>query len=157
MVGKELAEIDGNNGRAFSEEFRIAVYRIVEEALSNVVKHSRATEATIELHYSKKGGFTLGIGDNGCGLAVSKVSFGLGLIAMRDYAEALGGGFNLESSPGRGTKIQVMLPPRHQLLLRHHLLSARTIPASSPPMPGGARIYQVVPYILRQPLGCHGG
>ncbi len=110
VVGKELAEIDGNNGRAFSEEFRIAVYRIVEEALSNVVKHSRATEATIELHYSKKGGFTLGIGDNGCGLAVSKVSFGLGLIAMRDYAEALDGGFNLESSPGRGTKIQVMLP-----------------------------------------------
>ena len=52
VVGKELAEIDGNNGRAFSEEFRIAVYRIVEEALSNVVKHSRATEATIELHYS---------------------------------------------------------------------------------------------------------
>ena len=110
VVGKELSEMDGNNGKAFAEEFKIGVYRVVEEGLSNVVKHARATEASVQLHYSKNGGFSLVIGDNGCGLNVSKVSFGLGLIAMRDYAEALGGGFELESSPGQGTKIHVMLP-----------------------------------------------
>ena len=115
VVGKELTEMDGNNGKAFSEEFKIGIYRIGEEALSNVVKHARATEASVQLHHSKNGGFSLTIGDNGCGLHVSKVSFGLGLIAMRDYSEALGGGFDLESSPGRGTKIHVMLPSQSSI------------------------------------------
>ena len=110
VVGKELSAMDENNGKAFSEEFKIGVYRIVEEALSNVVKHAKATEARADLHYSKNGGFSLTIGDNGCGLEVSKVTFGLGLIAMRDYTETLGGGFDLESASGQGTKVHVILP-----------------------------------------------
>ena len=50
------------------------------------------------------------IEDNGFGFDVSKRSFGLGLMAMKDYAEALGDGYEVESSPGRGTKIHVILP-----------------------------------------------
>ena len=47
VVGKELSEMDGTDGKKLSEEFRIAVYRIVEEALNNTVKHARATEASV--------------------------------------------------------------------------------------------------------------
>ena len=111
VVSSQVSDLDGENGEGFNDEFKIGVYRIVEDALNNVVKHARATGAKVELHSGRDKSFSLRIEDNGFGFEISKISFGLGLMAMRDYSEALGGGgYEVESSPGRGTTIHVILP-----------------------------------------------
>ena len=113
LVGEELPQVDTPNGDgAFTEEFKLGVYRIIEEALGNVIKHSSASQATATLHFSKKGFLSLSVKDNGRRFDVKKVSLGMGLTAIRDYAEALRGSCNVESAPGQGTKVVVILPVR---------------------------------------------
>lgn len=91
IVSEELSEMDGHHGDGLPEEFRIGIYRIVEEALSNVVKHAKATEAGIELHLRADGYLSLAIDDNGRGFDINRMASGLGITAMGDYAEALRG------------------------------------------------------------------
>lgn len=82
-----------------------ALLRIAEEALANVLRHSRATVVSIRLH-RKDEQITLTIADNGVGGADS--SSGMGLANMRSRAEALPGGqFELISAPGAGTEVRV--------------------------------------------------
>jgi PAS domain S-box-containing protein len=86
------------------------IFRIVQESLTNVRKHSRATAATIRL--TEQGGrLQLTIEDNGCGFETCKRPgdhFGLQGIAKR--AELIGGSAHIESKPGYGTKVSVNLP-----------------------------------------------
>lgn len=82
-----------------------ALLRIAEEALANVLRHSRATVVSIRLH-RKDEQITLTIADNGVGGADS--SSGMGLANMRSRANALPGGqFELISAPGAGTEVRV--------------------------------------------------
>ncbi|HSX60453.1 MAG TPA: sensor histidine kinase [Tahibacter sp.] len=82
-----------------------ALLRIAEEALANVLRHSRATRVSIRLH-RKDEQIALSIADNGIGGADS--SSGMGLANMRSRAEGLPGGqFELISSPGQGTEVRV--------------------------------------------------
>ncbi len=89
----------------------VAVYRVVQEALTNVVRHAGATHASVVL--SAKGDYVqLIVEDNGKGFDVSEFSAeaGVGLAGMRERVELLGGVLRLESTPGRGTVISVRLP-----------------------------------------------
>jgi len=91
----------------------VCVYRIVQEALSNVARHSGATACTVALHSG--GGFLrLVVEDNGRGVgAVANrmaAETGLGLIGMRERAQALGGSFTIGDRDGGGTIVAVMLP-----------------------------------------------
>ncbi|MDP3064752.1 MAG: HAMP domain-containing protein, partial [Chloroflexota bacterium] len=91
-------------------DLRLVLYRIAEEALNNVVKHSGATEARVSLTYSPHERVGLTVEDNGRGLAAEDAKDGLGLLSMRDYAESQGGSCQVEGRSGGGTVVRVSLP-----------------------------------------------
>jgi len=94
-------------------EIEVAVYRIVQEALSNVARHSGATACTVSLN-SGRGVLRLVIEDNGRGIGPIATRLtsgrGLGLIGMRERAQALGGTFTIRERDGGGTIVAVTLP-----------------------------------------------
>lgn len=81
----------------------------VREALHNIVKHARASRVDLDLTCGESA-ILLRVKDNGLGFDTSKPFPGhLGLRSMRERAECVGGTFELESTPGRGTLIQVLI------------------------------------------------
>jgi len=94
------------------EEVENELYRVAQEALCNVRKHSRAASVCILLSYNS-GGVSLGIKDNGQGFAPAQPqpgAHGLGLPAMRDRARNLGAKIDINAAPGTGTEIRVSVP-----------------------------------------------
>ena len=91
----------------------LALFRIVQEALANAAKHSRATRITVGLTRTTDE-VTLAVSDDGVGFDRSRLtaSGGLGLITMRERAGQLNGRFEFNSTPGRGTTITVVIPFR---------------------------------------------
>ena len=94
----------------------VAAFRIVQEALTNVVKHARATTVRINLCRHAEA-IQLTVGDDGQGFEVPVVSTagtrrGLGLIGIRERVAQLRGTLRIESAPGRGTRLVVELPAR---------------------------------------------
>ncbi len=90
----------------FSKEVSLAVYRIVQEALTNIVKHSHAKNVLINLRIKKRN-FELEIIDDGIGFNVEnkKNHKGFGLLGIRERVFSLGGKFQLISEPNEGTKL----------------------------------------------------
>jgi PAS domain S-box-containing protein len=90
----------------------IALFRIVQEALNNVVKHARATEAALSLRQNGQA-VVLSITDNGVGFdTMAKPilgGYGMGTTTMRERAEAIGARLELQSVPGKGTQVTVEL------------------------------------------------
>jgi signal transduction histidine kinase len=88
----------------------LSLYRILQEALSNVAKHSHAREAWVEL--TRKGADTsLSITDAGIGFDSSaSPSEGLGLLSIRERVGLLMGALVIQASPGAGTRIDVRIP-----------------------------------------------
>lgn len=90
-----------------SPDMQVALYRIVQEALNNIAKHSKATQAMITLRLGDSMRVT--VADNGAGFDPSTVTADhLGLKIMRERAEAIGAKFSLYSEPGEGTQISVV-------------------------------------------------
>lgn len=98
----------------------IALYRIVQEALTNITKHASATVATVEA-FCEGGELCCAITDDGTGFDVNairsgRVHSGIGLIGIEERAHAIGGTLSIESAPGRGTKILVRVrDPQEQV------------------------------------------
>ncbi len=89
----------------------VTVYRLVQEALTNAAKHSRATKVLLNLHTTTQGNLLLTIRDNGRGLpSVQHSSQGFGLLGMRERVASLKGRFNLLTKPGQGVEISIELP-----------------------------------------------
>ena len=85
-----------------------ALYRIVQEAMTNIVRHSRATK--VDLLADRRGDLIrVIIEDNGVGFEPDRVDHGehFGLLGMKERAEALGGSLRIDSSPGEGTAVVV--------------------------------------------------
>jgi PAS domain S-box-containing protein len=89
----------------------LAFLRVLQEALQNVLKHSRATGMTVALTTSDRE-LCLEISDDGIGfdLESAQLAAGLGLISMRERVHLIGGQFEIWSSPGRGTRIRARAP-----------------------------------------------
>lgn len=87
------------------------VFRIVQEALTNVVRHAGATEISIDL-VGDEDALTLTIHDNGRGIdpAATVGPQALGILGMRERIHLVGGSFRIEGSPGEGTTIVVKVP-----------------------------------------------
>jgi len=99
--------MEGND--ELSSETRETLFRIAQEALANVARHSSASYADIFLEYGANT-VTLIIKDDGRGFDTSAPHVGIGLSSMRERAEASGGSFTVESAPDQGTQIVVTLP-----------------------------------------------
>jgi PAS domain S-box-containing protein len=104
------------NSQRFPPEVEISLYRILQEALTNVAKHSKAKNVTIELLMDKSN-LIMKIEDDGCGfdtnknLRKGKLNDGaLGLIGIRERVTSLGGDLEITSTLGKGTKLIVRLP-----------------------------------------------
>lgn len=92
-----------------TDEINTAIYRIIQESVTNICKHAQATEVKLQLTVTAAGLHLL-IQDNGIGFNLSQNTTGFGLQSMRDRTLAIGGDFNIESSPGQGCKIDIEIP-----------------------------------------------
>jgi len=91
------------------ENVSIHVYRILQEALSNVARHSGVHDAAVRLFWDD-GQLTLTVQDRGRGLAVDGGRRGLGLVTMRERAALVHGALELVSPPGGGTLVRLTIP-----------------------------------------------
>jgi signal transduction histidine kinase len=88
-------------------EVQVSFYRIAQEAVNNIVKHSKATQAMITLRLGETA--RLMVADNGAGFEPSTVTADhLGIRIMRERAEAIGAHFNVYSEPGEGAQVSVV-------------------------------------------------
>ncbi|NBC97315.1 MAG: HAMP domain-containing protein [Deinococcus-Thermus bacterium] len=93
-------------------EVGAALYRIAQEALANAVRHAQAQRVAVRVR-SEGGEVVLRVEDDGRGfLPRASDGRGVGLDSMRERAEALGGRLRVDTSPGRGTRIEARLPTR---------------------------------------------
>ena len=93
-------------------ELETALYRIVQESLTNVVKHARAGRVSIVLR-RKENGVAVIVEDDGVGFdPAAAAEGGLGLVGMRERIALLGGRFEIESRPGAGTTFVAEVPVR---------------------------------------------
>ena len=91
-----------------------ALFRIFQEALNNIFKHAGAQNVRVCLSRRKRGATRLCVVDDGRGFVSAsdrRSAGGLGQHTMRERAEALGGTLAVRSAPGRGTTVEVLLPP----------------------------------------------
>ncbi|MBW4512133.1 MAG: sensor histidine kinase [Scytonematopsis contorta HA4267-MV1] len=89
-------------------EIKIAVYRIVQEGLTNICKHASASEVKISIHVQTN--LILIIQDNGKGFQINQNTTGFGLQSMSDRALTVGGNLNIEAAPYAGCKIIAFFP-----------------------------------------------
>ena len=105
----------GFNVHGLSDDVNISIYRITQESLTNVVKHSSATRVSIEIEVhlgstTNHENVVLHIKDNGNGFDVQSTPEGGGLHSIRHRSEALGGTFLIKSNASKGTHVIVTLP-----------------------------------------------
>jgi len=105
----DLAYEQGRAPTRHTPELEASVYRIVQEALTNAVKHGGATHARVEIREDDSTVHVV-IRDDGAGFDPSAVSVGFGLLGMRERVELLGGTLEIESVPGSGATVKVSIP-----------------------------------------------
>ncbi|HVN29632.1 MAG TPA: response regulator [Candidatus Binataceae bacterium] len=110
-AGFTLSFMVGRGDFDFSEQCGRNIYRIVQEAVSNIIRHASASEVTVDLTMTGDK-FILTIADNGVGFRPERVSdpHAVGLTGMRERAHLIGARLHLESSPGNGTTIRLEIP-----------------------------------------------
>jgi signal transduction histidine kinase len=87
----------------------LAVYRFVQEALTNVARHASATAVWVNLDYAD-GDLTISVEDDGVGFDLKSRPSGMGLQGICERFEMLNGSIEIDSSPGKGTRISGSLP-----------------------------------------------
>ncbi len=97
---------------ALGEAVNVAVYRVVQEALSNVMRHARASTVRVTLGAAAQapGVLRLTVRDNGVGMDAAAPRRGLGLLGAAERAAALGGHLAIDSGAGRGVSLELSLP-----------------------------------------------
>jgi PAS domain S-box-containing protein len=94
-------------------EVEIALFRIAQEALNNVVKHAQASR--VEIAFGRFGSeYVMSVQDDGVGFDATEEReaqhAGLGIVTMRERSQAIGGGFEVQTLPGSGTRLTVRVP-----------------------------------------------
>ena len=91
------------------EALTLTVYRVVQEGLNNVAKHSSAQEVTLNVARNERD-VVLAVNDDGVGADTEAPTTGLGLIGMRERVAALGGRLEVTSERGRGFELSARIP-----------------------------------------------
>lgn len=96
---------------SLSADQETAVFRVFQEALTNVVRHGHASAVHVTLA-ERRGIFELRIKDNGCGISDAQIRDprAIGLLGMRERASLIGATFDITGRPGRGTLVTVRVP-----------------------------------------------
>jgi signal transduction histidine kinase len=109
MKGRKRVEVEyevREDSRPLPPEVHLALYRIAQEGLSNILKHSQATQVVLHLEQQPEQAF-LSLTDNGRGFDGSQTADGVGFGIMRERAKEIGAALQISSQPERGTTIQV--------------------------------------------------
>lgn len=96
-------------GRSIPQDLHLAVYRILQEHLNNVLTHAGASIVLIQLLFHGNN-LELSIDDNGKGFHIQEKKAGIGIINMRTRVESFNGTFLIESAPGKGCTLKVSFP-----------------------------------------------
>ncbi len=105
----ELAYDQNSPSTRHAPELEVALYRIVQEALSNAIKHGQAKRAVVEIHEDGQA-VRLSVRDDGQGFDPEAQTSGFGLLGMSERVELLEGTLSISSSPGSGTTVQASFP-----------------------------------------------
>jgi len=111
---KIMVDIEGDE-ILISSALKIAIFRIVQEALNNITKHAQANEVYIKLEYRLRN-LVVSVRDDGVGFDLDTVRMSrarrpsLGLAGMQERAALVGGEVSIQSSPGQGTLVEAKLP-----------------------------------------------
>ncbi|HEX8766383.1 MAG TPA: sensor histidine kinase [Candidatus Acidoferrum sp.] len=99
------------SGKPFSVEAStgVHIYRVLQEALNNVSRHSGARDAWVRLKYTGNS-LELEVEDHGSGFVAEKMQRGIGLVAMRERAEIIGGKLTITPRPEGGTQVRLQIP-----------------------------------------------
>lgn len=128
----DLAYEQGREPTRHTAEFETAMYRIIQEALTNASKPGRARRAVIEILESETT-VELSIRDDGDGFDPSISTAGFGLLGMRERVQLLDGEIEIESSPGNGTIVTASIPAQRRPA------EAATPPVGERPLSAGIR------------------
>lgn len=94
---------------ALPDEVEIAAFRIYQEIVTNILRHSRAENVSVEL-YTEAGHLILAVEDDGVGFSPEQKTEGVGLVGMRERAALIGGTISFDSEPGFGTHVRLQIP-----------------------------------------------
>ena len=114
-TGINAKVIQGNLDEKLSIELQITCYRIIQEAVTNIIKHAKAQNVSVELAI-KANDLHLIITDDGIGYDVNAArlnavsGYSMGVLGMQERAELVGGWLDIYSSPGKGTKVYAIFP-----------------------------------------------
>ena len=104
---------------SLDESMKIAVFRIIQESLTNIIKHAHASHANIYLQFEQKN-IRINVRDNGIGFDLDRTKQQrstsrpcLGLAGMQERAALLGGTVSVQSRPGYGTEVEALIPYHH--------------------------------------------
>lgn len=92
------------------DDIQLVVYRVAQEALSNATRHSGAAHVEVKLRRSDEDGAELKVSDDGRGFAFDESEGGLGIAGMRERALLIGAKLTIESRPGHGTTVGLVIP-----------------------------------------------
>jgi signal transduction histidine kinase len=112
-VSVDLAYEQGRHDERLVPEIETALYRIVQEALTNATKHGGARRAVVDI-IEDGGNIHVLVRDDGSGFDLARRTDGFGLLGMRERVELLDGALNVESAPEKGTTISAQLPALHR-------------------------------------------
>jgi signal transduction histidine kinase len=96
-------------GDRLENKVEITLYRVIQELLSNILKHANATEAIIQLT-RLNGELNISVEDNGKGFDTEKIKYGMGIKNIEARLQALDGSFFIDSGKGNGTTVMIDLP-----------------------------------------------
>jgi two-component system sensor histidine kinase UhpB len=105
--------------RALDEAMKIAIFRIIQESLNNIIKHAHASHANIYVQFEEKN-VRINVRDNGIGFDLERTRQQrstsrpcLGLAGMQERAALLDGSVSVQSRPGYGTEVEALIPYHH--------------------------------------------
>ena len=108
--GVEIGVTCENVPNPLPEDVTLCLYRVVQEAVQNALKHSGAREIFVHLR-GADAALTVSVIDDGAGFDVSaRFGTGLGLVSMNERLEAIGGTLRIRSAPGQGTRLKIRVP-----------------------------------------------
>jgi NarL family two-component system sensor histidine kinase LiaS len=99
-----------HNEQRLPLEIEQAIYRITQEALANVARHSQARRVDVSLMYNGDS-VQLCVSDDGCGFDINQ-KHGMGLRSIRERASSIRGTVQFQSAPGHGTRLFVQVPTK---------------------------------------------
>jgi PAS domain S-box-containing protein len=108
----EVSLTSSNGDPRLSPELESTIYRLVQEALTNVAKHARAEHVRLRV-VERNGSIEVVVQDDGVGFDPRSVDEGFGLLGMRERVAMAGGEVDVRSAPGHGTTMRAVLPAQH--------------------------------------------